>query len=521
MAEKTVPTKPEGQKTKAPRRGIHHPVTYVFTVAILVIIVVTFVFVGPGVGAGLLEGGGGRFVFGTYKGKPIEYIPGNFFAQQVENREENLRAEGSPADEAGMEERLRQIWREAFAVTAFHTAVVSIMQESGAGVSEKRIDEILVNHPRYMEDGEFSEKRYNQVSSSERLVIRGETRENILYYSYLQDMIGTQDIPGVRSSAAETGFLKSLGSPERNLRFVSFGFNEFPEDKITGYGRGNAEKFSQAKLSVITVISSRSDAEKIREQAAGGASFTELAVAQSKDTFAKSGGDMGWRYFYELAGFGRSDDDIRELFSLAPGDTSRVIEGPATEGQVQSYSIFRCDETVRLPDFTKPDTITAVRLYMNAFERGQIENYMVEQAKAFGTKARESSFLAATLSSAKQVKETGFFPINYGDSPFLKRVGQNNAELAAAAYREAFFSTAFSLKPDEVCEPVILQDAVIVMQLLEERLPAAEEMSILDFYLPNVIRSYQEESLQNFILNPANLKDNFEQTFRRIYNFSD
>jgi hypothetical protein len=519
MAEKTVPSKPEGRKTKAPRRGINHPVTYAFTVIVLVIIVVTFVFVSPGAGGGFMEGGG--VVFGSYKGIPIEYIPGNFFARQIEQREEDLRTEGSPTDKAGMEERLRQIWREAFAITVFHTAVVSIMRESDAGVSEKRLDEILVNHPRYMEAGEFSEERYNTVSSSERLAIRGQTREDILYYSYIQDMMGTQDIPGVRISRAQAQFLKSLGDPERNLRFVTFGFNEFPEDKVAEYGRQNAERFSQAKLSVITVISSRSDAEKIREQAAGGASFTELAVSQSKDTFAKAGGDMSWRYFYELAGFGRSDDDIRELFSLVPGDISRVIEGPAIEGQAQSYSIFRCDETIRLPDFTKPETLTAVRLYMNTFERGQIEDHMMEQAGAFRTKARESSFLSATLSSAKQVKETGFFPINYGDSPFLKRVGQNNAELAAAAYRDAFFSSAFSLKSDEVSEPILLQDAVIVMQLLEERPLGGEEMSFLDIYLPNIVRSYQDESLQSFIFNPADLKDNFEQAFRKIYNFSN
>jgi hypothetical protein len=519
MAEKTVPTKPEGRKTGAPRRGINHPVTYAFTVVVLVIIVVTFVFVSPGAGDGFM--GGGRIVFGSYKGKPIEYIPGNFFAQQIEQREEDLRAEGSPTDEAGMEERLHQIWREAFTITAFHTAVVEIMRESGAGISEKRIDEVLVNYPRYTEDGEFSEKRYNQVSSSERLAIRGQTRENILYYSYLQDMMGGQDIPGVRTSGAETAFLKSLGAAERNLRFVSFGFNEFPEDKIADYGRRNAERFSQAKLSVITVVSSRSEAEKIREQAAGGASFTELAVSQSKDTFAKSGGDMGWRYFYELAGFGRSDEDIRELFSLAPGDISRVIEGPAVEEQVQSYSIFRCDETVRLPDFSKAETLTAARLYMTTFERGQIEDYMAEQARAFRTKAQESSFLSAALSSAKQVKETGFFPINYGDSPFLKRVGRNNAELAAAAYQDGFFSTAFSLKPDEVSEAVILRDTVIVMQLLEERRPGEEEMASLDFYLPSLIRNYQDESLQRFILDPRDLKDNFEQAFHQIYNFSD
>jgi hypothetical protein len=512
MTTKTVSVKPEG-KTKPPRRGINHPLTYAFTVVILVIIVVAFVFVPAG---GAMDSGSGSIAFGSYKGKPIEYVPNNFFAQQIDQRSEDLRAEGSQTDdESGMAERLHQIWREAFTITAFHTAVISIVKESGTGISEKRIDETLVNYPRYTENGEFSERRYNQVPSAERLVIRDSVRDEIFYYTYLQDMTGS------RISKAETEFFKTLGSPERNLRFVSFGFDEYPESKIADYGRENAEKFSQAKLSVITVTSSRSDAEKIRQQAVSGMGFAELAIAQSKDTFAKTGGDMGWRYFYELAGFGRSDDDIRSLFQLAAGDISSVIEGPAADGTVQSYSIFRCDETVRIPDFTQADTIAAARRYMNAFERGLIQDYTLEQAAAFQTKASSSSFMSATLSSGKSVQETGFFPLNYGDSPFLKRVAQNNAALAAAAYRDTFFSTAFALKENEVSEPVILQDTVIVLQLLEEKKPDENELSFLDYYLSSVIARYQEESLQQFILNPTDFKDNFETAFHRLYRFED
>ncbi|MDR1625295.1 MAG: SurA N-terminal domain-containing protein [Spirochaetia bacterium] len=514
---KTVQAGSEGQKTRTPRRGIHHPVTYAFTVVILVIIVVAFVFV-PAVGE--MGGGSGSVVFGSYKGKAIEYVPGNYFSQQLDlaqqRAEDNARAQGTQAGDENMRERLYQIWREAFAITAFHTAVVSIVQEGGAGVSEKRVDETLVRYPRYTEDGEFSEKRYNQTPSAERLIIRNSTREDILYYTYLQDLLG------IRISKGEREFFKNMGSPERNLRFLSFGFDEFPEEKVAEYGRENAEKFSQAKLSVITVTSSRSDAQKIRDQATSGAGFAELAIAQSKDAFAKTGGDMGWRYFYELAGFGRSDEDIRGLFQLAVGDVSPVIEGPSgADGEVQSYSIFRCDEAVRLPVFTAADTIAAVRGYMNSVERGSIQDYVLGQAGDFRAKASSTSFLSAALSAGKNVQETGFFPINYGDSFFLKRVAQSNASLAVAAYQEGFFSTAFSLKEGEVSEPVILQDSVIVLQLLEEREVGAGEMGFLDEYLPSLVGRYQEESLQQFILNPSDFKDNFEAGFRALYQFED
>jgi hypothetical protein len=519
MAAKTVQAGSDGPKVKTPRRGIQHPLTYAFTVVVLVIIVVAFVFV-PASGSIVSESG--IAAFGSYRGKPIEYIPGNYFSQQVDRAqqraEENVRMSGAQLDGENMQERLYQIWREAFVVTVFHTAIVSLMQESGAGISERRIDETLVYYPRYTEGGEFSEEVYNRVPSSEKLVIRNTTREDLLYYTYLQDIMG------VRLSGAEKNFFKIQGSPERNLRFVSFGFDEFPEEKVAEYGRENAEKFSQIKLSVITLTSSRSDAQQIRDQAAAGASFSELAVAHSRDTFAKAGGDIGWRYFYELAGFGRSDEDIRSLFQLGVGDLSGVIDGPAgADGEVQSYSIFRCDEAVRLPVFTAADTITAVRSYMNDFESGLIQDYVIEEARAFRTRVSSTSFVSASLSAGKPVQETGFFPVNYGDSLFLKRSAQNNASLAAAAYRDEFFSTAFSLKADEVSEPVILYDSVIVLQLLEEK-EADESVSFLfdnEDYLRSLIGRYQEENLQQFILRPDSFRDNFDAAFRLLYRFED
>jgi hypothetical protein len=402
------------------------------------------------------------------------------------------------------------------------------MQESGAHVSENLLDQTLTRHPSYLDGGEFSEERYNQRPSSERLIIRSSTREDLLYTKYFQDMAGRFSSEaqinnfGIRISGAEIDFFKSLGSPERNLRFVNFSFEEFPEEQVAAYGSENAEKFSQAKLSVITITSSRQDAEKIREQAAARTtSFEDLAIAQSRDTFAKTGGDMGWRYFYELSGFARSDDDIRAVFALQPGDISPVIEGPSGIEGVQGYFIFRCDEAARQPDFTQADSIAVARLYMNSIERGRIEDYINGQAGAFRTSALETSFLPAALSFGKTVNETGFFPINYGNSGFLTRLDQTNPVLAAAEYREAFFSAAFSLKAGDVSEPVILQDNILVLQLLEEREAEPGSLAFLDSYLPFILTSYQEESLQRFILDSGNLKDNFDAAFRQIYRFQE
>jgi hypothetical protein len=484
---------------------------YAGTVIVLVVIVVSFV--GSPVVSNLM--GPSSVVFGTFKGRPIEYTPGNFFSEQVERIAENKRRAGEDGG-ANIEAQVRRIWQEAFTLSVVHTAITAIMQDSGAHVSENALDEALVFHPGYLEGGVFSEARYNKTPSSQRLVVRGATRANVLYARYLQDFLSQ------KRPKAEAEFIKSLASPERNFRFVSFPVEEYPEALVAEYGKENAEKFSQAKLSVITVISSREEAEKIRSEAAKpGASFEDLAATHSVDSFSQQGGELGWRYFYELAGFGRSDEDIRAVFALKPGEVSSAIEGPGSaEGGSAAFSIFRCEEAVREPDFSQADLIAAVRLYMSSMEAGRIQDYMLGEAKTFAEKARASSFLSAALSSGKTAGETGFFPVNYGDSELFASPARGNPVLADAMYREAFFSSVFSLAAGEVSEPVVLRGAVIVFQLLSER--EAEPMAgmLLDYYLPRSMLQSQEESLQRFIFDSGDFTDSFGAGFGQFFQFS-
>ena len=175
---------------------------YIFSIIILVIIVVTFV--GAPV-VGKLEGPG-RIIFGYYKDKPIEYVPGNYFSRQRDLLAEQLRSQGD--QNSSFDAQVYQVWRGAYDRTVFHTALVKMMEESGYSVSENLVDESLASYPAFMENGEFSVKRYQQTPASERYLIRKSVRESLLFQGYLQDLgtipISTQEIQFLKSCFSGT-----------------------------------------------------------------------------------------------------------------------------------------------------------------------------------------------------------------------------------------------------------------------------------------------------------------------------
>ncbi|HOV39670.1 MAG TPA: peptidyl-prolyl cis-trans isomerase [Spirochaetales bacterium] len=473
---------------------------YIFSIIILVIIVVTFV--GAPV-IGKLEGPG-RIIFGYYKDKPIEYVPGNYFSRQRDLLAEQLRSQGD--QNSSFDAQVYQVWRGAYDRTVFHTALVKMMEESGFSVSENLVDETLASYPAFMENGEFSVKRYQQTPASERYLIRKSVRESLLFQGYLQDL-GTIPI-----STQEIQFLKNLASPERKFKYIQFPFSEYPESEVQAYGQTNADKFKRARLSIITITTGKKDAEKVFERLQKKElTFEDAARSFSRDTFAEKGGEMGWRYAYELDTLIKNTTDTAKVLSLKKGE----IEGPIESSE--GWLLFRCEEEALHPDLNDPEVKKTVRSYMMSFERGKIEDYLLTQAKQFKEETASSSFESLARSKGFSIGETDYFPINYGNSVFLKPVSQTNSSLAGAAFRESFFVTAFSLKKDETSDPIVLGDSIVVLKMVEERTVDEKELQMLNIYLPYIIQQFTEENLQQFIFTSKDFKDDFNSVFFKYF----
>ncbi len=491
------------KKSKKPATYIEkkrtaHPFLYIFSVIILIIIVVTFV------GGPLISrsAGSGSISFGTYKGKSIDYYPGNYFSQQKDIYAERLRQSGGNDN---LETQAYKVWRNAFDQTVFHTAVLLEAEKSNIWVSENLIDKAVISSGQYMVDGEFNEEKYRNTPNSERFATRKLFKEQIIHERYLADVLGAQ-----KSSRKEMNFIKEMADVQRSFSFVHFLFSDLPEEKVLSYAEENRNRFKKIKLSRILIKSSASEAEEIKKKLdARISSFEELARAHSKDLYAEKGGDMGWRYFYDLEGDFDSTEPVEKIFSLNEGDLTSVLSSRF------GWVIYRSNSPSIEMDIFDDETLQIARHYIMRYEKGMVEDYFQEKGQNFSTRANEIGFRLAAIERGIVPSETDYFPLNYQGIFFMTPVRALDQEvnISSASYSREFFEVAFSIRKNQISDPIMLDDQVIVLNLEDERKTPERGLALMeDFYRYFAARTL-EADLQNVLMDPDFLEDNFNNIF--------
>jgi peptidyl-prolyl cis-trans isomerase D len=200
---------------------------------------------------------------------------------------------------------------------------------------------------------------------------------------------------------------------------------------------------------------------------------------------------------------------VETIFRLEETEISPVLESRF------GWVIYRCDVPALEPDFQVEETRQVVRDYVMRYEKGLIEDYTLSLAESFRERVDDVGFLGATLEEAYTVGLTDYFPINYQSYYFLSpvRSPMEQINLASAAYSEEFFLQAFSLTPGEVSSPVLLDDQVVVLRLDDIREAPQREQDLLGDYYTYYAQQSTEQDLQNVLLDPDFIEDNFDATF--------
>ena len=493
---------PQPDEAKEKPRSHFMSATTIFSIIILIIIVVTFVG-GPLVGNFASTT---QLIFGYYGKEEIEYVPGNYMARQREIIADQISQ--SDAD-ASIEYQAYQVWKGAYDRTVLHIAILADAEKSGVYVSSDRIDQTLVDFGPWTINGEFNEAAYNRTPNADRYSYRALYHEDIIHQTYVSDTLGTNIF-----SAKEAAFLKNIAASERKIRYVTFDIGSFPDSEVQRFAEQNSTLFRSISLSRITIKSGEKDAQTVRQQIESGAStFEEMATTQSKDAFADKGGEMGSMLYYSMESDFTSTADLDAVFALPKGSLSPVIETDF------GWMIYRVDQEAADSDLQDPGVLGEVRGYMERFERGIIEDYMIGRGSDFKRTAETGDFLAASVSFGRLPYTTDFFPINYGNSFFLKQIRspEGDTALSAAAYSQEFFTTVFSLGIDEVSEPLIIGNSVAVIQVTEERAAPEEETGFLEEYYPVILQQLQEEELSRVIFSSDDYVDNFNQVYAELF----
>jgi hypothetical protein len=379
-------------------------------------------------------------------------------------------------------------------------------QEAGVSVSEDAVDKALLNYPGYMDDnGHFSETRYAATSASDRETTRKLTREGLLSSIFVSDIIN-----GVKDGEQETAFVKSMASAERSFTFVSWPFGTFPSEEVRAYGEANKARFLHIKLSRILIKSGASQATEIHKKILDKTStFEELAKTYSKDEYADKGGDMGWRYAYDVEADFDSKDVAQKVLTLKAGEMSDVLKG--TFG----WLLYRCDSEAVPPDFASPTVLDDVKAYLNRYEKGKIEDYFNGRAAQLAIRSAAVGFDKAAKEAGLKTVSTEAFPVNLGNvfsfAP-LKAIPENETP-TAAVYNEDFFVRGFSLAKDQVSAPVVLDDRIIVLKLKEEKQLPESTAGLLGSWIAYVANQSVQSDIGALLMTPDKLKDNFAAAF--------
>ncbi|OHE58000.1 MAG: hypothetical protein A2Z99_05445 [Treponema sp. GWB1_62_6] len=501
--KKTIVAKDNTGMQELSRRYHANPFVFIGTVVILILTVVTFVLV-PALAPKAGSGGGGKLAFGEYDGQSIDFVPGNFFAQQRDYYNQQIRSTGQNDN---LQYAAFQVWRAAFESTVVRTAALSEMEKAGFKTPAVLVDRSLAEYPAFQENGRFSATRYRAMSDSDRLVLRDGLRDEIAQNRYMEDMLA------LTISAKEKEFMKSLASPERNFEFVAFPLTGYPDGEVAAFVSSKKDLFRAIRLSRITVASSEKDAQKVLESIkAGTTSFEDAAKTHSKDSLADKGGDMGIKLAYELDAEIPDEASRTAVLGLAKGDLSSIAKVPA------GWAFFRCDEAARDSDAADAAFLKQARTYIERMERGRIEDWGVAQAAAFVDRAQAVGFDIAASALSLSKKSFGPVPINYGDTELYRSIASFKMnELAGASTNTAFLKAAFSAPVASVTKPLVLGNNVIVLKVVDEKTAEEASTSIIDFYYPYIAGQYSEKAVRNSILKSEKLNDRFYEVF--IANF--
>jgi parvulin-like peptidyl-prolyl isomerase len=364
-----------------------HPFLFGGTILVLLIVIVAFVFV-PAVPN---MGGGGQdrdLVFGYYDGIPISYIYGNYFSRVLEEvaAGEQFQLQSDYSANSNM---AFNVWYQAFIRTVIRTGMLDEMKKAGYRAPTGEIDRQVAELPNFQEDGRFSLTKYNRFNKNDLLAIWRSTEENYITGKYVGD------VAGLKVSSAEKAFIGNMVFPERTFDLVSFSRSSYPDSELTAFARANPNLFKTVHLSKITLAAEKEARQLLDSIRSGRFTFEDAARNQSTDTYKDRGGDMGLRMAHEVFTELAEESDREALFALKSGEFSSVVKAPN-----DSWAFFRAEETPYASDLTIPENLEKIRSYMNRFEGGRIENWLLARVEILNTQARSQNLpLAAYLES--------------------------------------------------------------------------------------------------------------------------
>jgi hypothetical protein len=486
------------------RRFKANPFVFIGTIVVLIIVIIAFVLVPaivPSAGGPVAD-----LTFGSYNRVPINYVPGNYFSQVQENIARYMQ---NSISENNYQMANYQIWREAFEETVIHTGILDEMKSAGYKAPENVVDREVARLPQFQENGRFSITRYRKMDNTTRIALWREVQDSFTEQRY------RSDITGLRIPSKEGAFIRAMAERERRFTMAVLPFSTYPNEEIAAYALAHPELFRITHLSKITVNSSDREARQVLASIKDGTrTFEEAAQAQSQDSYADRGGDMGSKMAFELSSEVPDAQEREGVIATAPGEYSPIVKVPS------GWAFFRIEEASYPSNAEDPLILDKIRTYMMDFERGHVEDWLIGQAREFSAALAESDFDSALAEKEGLEKRSfGPVPLNYGGLDlFTTLASQSVTELLSAESNENFWRIAFSTPLNTPSEPLVIGNTVLVLYPEEEIIKDEAALGNIETIYSSYWISYNaDQNLRSYFLNNGKLDDKFMSVFLQYF----
>lgn len=443
--------------------------------------------------------------FGKYNGKEIKYEQGSDFTTFVQQYGQMYQQYGQQLDTS----TYYYIFSNAFNATIMQYAYTDAVKKSGYEVPQNAINREIL--PYFTdENGNYSSKMYRSAPEATKQELNDSFKKSLTASRFFDDnfgstnsFIGPNALYGLKTSSAELNFLKNYDNNKRGFNMAVFNLSNYPKEEKIAFGKENAAKFNKYDISAITV-SDKSTADKVLSRINKNEITFEDAISEySTKSYSDTEGKLTSSYQYQIENMLEDASELSTVIGLGKDAVSSVIKTKS------GYTIFKNNGDMVAPDFTSDSIVNLISSYLNAYESTRIEDYFTAKAKDFTVEAMKGDFENACLSNDAEFVEIDPFPLNYGNVSLLGTLNTSSAGLSGADTNEAFLKKAFSMKLNEMSDPLVMNHSVVVIQYTIE-VPASEiETSISG----DELSGYDENSAQTAVLSSDKLENNFSNVY--------
>ena len=396
-----------------------------------------------------------------------------------------------------------QIFNQAFTSTVMNYAYTESVKKSGYVVPASAITRQIL--PYFTDsDGNYSSKLYKQASDEIKQELHDSAKASLIADRFANDnfaskneTLGLTPLFGLKNSTAEKKFIAGMNKEQRGFKMASFSKGDFPLEEKLKFANQNKTMFNKYDMSVITV-DEKSDAESIAKRINKNEITFEDAVSEYSDkSYSSPEGALTNAFQYQISNILQNKDDLAAITGLSNGAVSDVIQTST------GYSIFKCNGPVTEPDFDTVELQRAVSAYITAYEANLIEDYFTAKANEFIQEAKASDFNSAAEKFGAKASDIAPFPLNYGNVSVLTKLNNSADGLSNAEKNDQFLKTAFSLKLNELSEPILLNGNIVVLQYTTESSSEDDDVNV------NLLVTYDQSAATDSIMKSDKLENNF------------